>query len=319
MVMNDGKDLVTRLEIEPIRKAFPKEAAHFTTWLESHIEALAERVGMQLTVVQREKSVGDFNVDLLCEDDNGRPVIIENQLERTDHDHLGKVLTYLVNLDASTAIWVTTDPRPEHHRVIDWLNESTAADISFYLVKVEAIRIGNSPFAPLFTVLSAPDKQVREFGDKKKEWAERHFARFEFWKGLLEKSKAKTKLFSNLSPSRYDRVGTGAGKSGCWFNFVVKKDTATIELYIDHDQDTGQKNKAIFDALHVEKETIEREFGSSLNWERLDTKRGSRINKLFPSGGWATPDKWEDLQMKMIDAMIRFDKTLRSRITKISV
>jgi len=195
--------MISRLEIVPIRNVFQKEAQHFTTWLESHIEALSERLGLQLTVVQREKQVGDFNVDLLCEDSNGRPVIIENQLERTDHDHLGKLLTYLVNLDASTAIWITTEPRLEHQKVIDWLNESTAADISFYLVKAEATRIGDSPFAPLFTVLSEPDKQTKEIGEKKKEWAERHVKRFEFWTGLIDRSKDKTKLFSNISPGRY--------------------------------------------------------------------------------------------------------------------
>jgi len=115
--MNKDHDDIGRVEILPIRKAFPKEAHNFTKWLENHIESLADRLDMTLTVIQREKAVGDFNVDLLCEDGAQRPVIIENQLERTDHDHLGKLLTYLVNLGASTAIWVTSDPRPEHERV----------------------------------------------------------------------------------------------------------------------------------------------------------------------------------------------------------
>lgn len=98
---------IGQIEIPPIRKAFPHEAAHFTTWLESNIERLAQRIGMQLTVVQREQKVGAFNVDLLCEDQDGNPVVIENQLKPTDHDHLGKLLTYLVNLDAAAAIWLT--------------------------------------------------------------------------------------------------------------------------------------------------------------------------------------------------------------------
>lgn len=317
--MNDKREIVSRLEIESIRKAFQKEDRHFTTWLEEHIEALAERLGLQLTVDQREKEVGDFNVDLLCEDADGRPVIIENQLERTDHDHLGKVLTYLVNLDASTAIWLTTEPRTEHQKVIDWLNESTAADMKFYLVKVEATRIGDSPYAPLFTVLSRPDKQTKEVGEKKKEWADRHFNREEFWKGLLEKSKEKTKLFSNISPSRYHWIGTGSGKSGATFNYVILMDWASVELYIDHDRDTGKKNKMIFDALHTQKEAIEKEIGSSLEWERLDDKRASRIRKRFENGGLASPDSWSALQDAMIDAMIRFDKALRPRIAKIDI
>lgn len=317
--MAEKKDIVSRLEIVPIRKAFQKEAIHFTTWLEGHIEALAERLGLQLTVVQREKEVGDFNVDLLCEDGDGRPVIVENQLERTDHDHLGKVLTYLVNLDASTAIWLTTEPRTEHQKVIDWLNESTAADIKFYLVKVEATRIGDSPYAPLFTVLSMPDKQTKEVGEKKKEWADRHYNRLEFWKGLLERSKDKTKLFSNISPGRYHWIGTGSGKSGVTFNYVILMDWSSVELYIDHDKDTGQKNKAIFDALYAQKDVIEKEFGSSLEWERLEDKRASRIRRRFESGGLASPESWPALQDAMIDAMVRLDKALRPRVAKIEI
>ena len=265
------------------------------------------------------RRVGDFNVDLLCEDANGRPVIIENQLEQTDHNHLGKLLTYLVNLDASTAIWVTAEPRPEHQKVIDWLNESTAADISFYLVKVEAARIGESPLAPVFTVLAGPDKQTKEVGEKKKEWAERHFKRMEFWKGLLEKCKEKTKLFSNISPSRYHWIATGAGKSGLSFSFVILNDWAQVELYIDYDHGTGEKNKVIFDALYAHKEAIEKEFGGPLHWERLDDKRASRVRKRFTDGGLTSPDTWPVLQEKMIDSMIRLDKTLRLRLAKIEV
>jgi hypothetical protein len=156
---------ISKLEIVPVRDAFRHEAHNFTLWLESNVDALAERIGMELTVLEREKSVGSFNVDLFCEDRNGTYVIIENQLERTDHDHLGKLLTYMVNLEAKTAIWVTPEVRSEHQRVIDWLNKSTSADFSFYLVRVEAVRIAGSPYAPLFTVLAAPDEQTPEIAD----------------------------------------------------------------------------------------------------------------------------------------------------------
>lgn len=185
---------VGRLRTRPVRQVFTDEARHFTPWLEANIDALGERLGMQLTIVQREKTVGAFNVDLWCSDGAGRQVIIENQLEQTDHSHLGQLLTYLVNLDAKAAIWVATDPRPEHTRVINWLNESTATDISFYLVKVEAVQIeGVETYAPLFTVLAAPNRQAKETGEAKKDWAERHYHREAFWKSLLEKSRGKTR------------------------------------------------------------------------------------------------------------------------------
>ena len=237
--MDEERDLIGRLEFEPVRAVFrdasvlPAADRHFTTWLEQHLEVLGERLGIELTLVQREKAVGEFNVDLLCEDGNGQAVIIENQLERTDHDHLGKLLTYLVNLDAHTAIWVTGEPRVEHQKVIDWLNENTAANLAFFLVKVETVRIANSPAAPLFTVLAGPDEQVKELGDNKKEWAERHVKRMEFWKGLLDRSKEKTRLFANISPGRHQWIGTSAGKSGLAFNYIIWMDGGAVELYID--------------------------------------------------------------------------------------
>jgi hypothetical protein len=317
--MSHDNEPIGRLEFGSVRDVFRDEARHFTTWLEQHLDVLGERLGIELNAVQREKAVGDFNVDLLCEDSSGHAVIIENQLEKTDHDHLGKLLTYLVNLDAHTAIWVTGDPRAEHQKVVEWLNENTAADVSFFLVKVETVRIGDSPAAPLFTILAGPNEQAKELGENKKEWAERHVKRLEFWTGLLEKSKEKTKLFANIGPGRNSWLGTGAGKSGVSFTYVVVMDCASVELYIDHDHETGAKNKAIFDALRNQKTAIESEFGSPLEWERLDDKRASRIRKRFANGGLARPETWPTLQDEMIDAMIRLNDALRGRLAKVEV
>ncbi len=310
---------IAKLDVRPLREAFPHEALHFTRWLEAHIDALSERIGLTLRVVQSEQAVGDFSVDLVCEDGNGQQVIVENQLERTDHRHLGQVLTYLVNLDAKTAIWVTADARPEHEKVINWLNESTPADISFYLVRVEAIRIGNSPFAPLFTVMARPDQQSKEIGEKKKEWADRNHRCLAFWESLIDRSKGRTKLFTNLSPGKETWLGTGAGKSGVAFNYNIWTNAGGVELYIDYAHDAGQKNKTIFDALYAQRDAIEREFEGPLEWSRLDEKRASRIGKHIPGGGLTQPDTWPTLQDQMIDAMIRLDRALRPRLAKIEV
>ena len=313
------RNQVGRLEFEPLRDLFKDEARNFTTWLEEHIEVLGERLGLELTLVEREKAVGDFNVDLLCADKSGRKVIVENQLEKTDHDHLGKLLTYLVNLDAAAAIWVTSEPRAEHQKVVEWLNETTGADRSFYLVKVEAVRVGDSELAPLFTVMSSPDSQTKEFGEERKEWADRDVKRAEFWKRLLDRSKGKTPLFSNTTPGRSYYISTGAGKSGVVVNYVIPNDYGVVELYIDHDRDTGAKNKKIFDALFAQKTAIEEEFGEPLDWERLDEKRACRIAKRFTNGGLAKPETWDRLQDQMIDAMVRLNEAMRGRLAKIEV
>ena len=309
---------IGQIRIEAIRTAFPKEAKHLTTWLEQHIDVLCERLGVVLTVVQREAKVGSFNVDLLCEDENGHPAVVENQLEPTDHDHLGKLLTYLVNMQASTAVWVTSEARPEHEKVIDWLNESTPADTSFYLVKAEAVRIDQSAPAPLFTVLAAPSEQIKKQGDEKKDWAERHYKRVEFWKRLLEKSKGKTTLFANISPSNNHWISTGVGKSGISLNYLILKDQGGLELYIDCDPDAqGAKNKAIFDALYAQRVAIEGEYGRSLEWQRLDNKRASKIRSTIPGGGLTSPEQWDQLQDRMISDMLRFDKAVVARLKEV--
>lgn len=308
---------VSRIQKVPIRQAFGHEAHAFTVWLETNIEALSEQLELRLTVLAREKRVGSFSLDLYCEDSDGNPVIIENQLEPTDHDHLGKLLTYMRNLDAKTAIWVATDIRQEHERVIDWLNVVTPADTAFYLVKVEAIRIGDSPYAPLFTVLVRPDEQTREIGEQKKELAERHILREAFWKSLLERSKELTTLGANRSPSRDHWFSIATGRSGINYNYLILRNGAGIDLYIDvEDYD---RNKAIFDSLLAEKEAIEAEFGEALDWRRLDDKRASRIVKSYTGkGSLHEQEQWRELQNLMIDAMIRFDKTLRNRIRKVN-
>jgi len=186
---------IGKLEKVPLRAIWKNEAKDFTSWLEDNIEILNDSLNLSLSVLEREKNAGVFRVDLLAEDAESNKVIIECQLEKTDHDHLGKVLTYLTNLDAKTAIWICKNPRPEHTNAITWLNEITPADVSFYLVKVEGVRIGESSPAPFFSTICSPSEEAKEVGENKKKFAERHIKRKEFWTQLLEKSKERTKLF----------------------------------------------------------------------------------------------------------------------------
>lgn len=147
------------LEFIPVRDAFPHEAHHFTVWLSENIEVLSEAIGLPLVVEGREVAVGKFSADLVCRDAQNNRVVIENQLERTDHDHLGKMMTYMVHLKANTAVWITPEPRLEHQSVIEHFNRERRAGMAFYLVKVNAVRIDNSRPAPMFTVISHPSEQ----------------------------------------------------------------------------------------------------------------------------------------------------------------
>ena len=111
-------------------------------------------------------------------------VIIENQLEKSNHDHLGKLITYLTGMSAKAAIWIVSDPRPEHVAAVAWLDESSSA--AFYMVKVEAVRIGESPAAPLFTLIVGPSEETKDVGQTKKEIAERYGIRKRWWTTLVD-------------------------------------------------------------------------------------------------------------------------------------
>lgn len=309
---------IGKLENVSLREIWKSEE-DFTYWLEENIEILNGSLNLSLSVIEREKSAGTFAVDLLAEDSEGNRVIIECQLEKTDHDHLGKVLTYLTSLEAKTAIWICSDPRPEHIKTMTWLNEVTPIDVSFYLVKVEGIRIGESPPAPLFSGVCAPSEEAKEIGKKKEEFAERHNKRLEFWTQLLAKSKERTKLHANISPGKENWIGTGAGKSGLSYNYVVTMSWGAVELYIDRGKDTEEINKQIFDALRAKKDEIESEFGESLNWDSREGVRMCRIRWTCSDTGLKDEEKWDYLQNKMIDAMIRLEKALKDHIGRLTI
>jgi len=306
---------IGKLERIPLKEVWKHEALEFTKWLEENIDVLNEVLDINLSSAEREQSAGSFSVDLVAEDEAGDLVVIENQIGKSDHDHLGKLITYLTALEAKTAIWIVTDPRPEHVRAVSWLNESSAA--SFYLLKVEAVQIGDSPPAPLITRIVGPSEESREVGAKKKQLAERDVLRYRFWEQLLEEARRRTKLHASISPTPYSWVGTSAGKRGLGFNYGVRQHEASVELYIDRGKDSEEENKAIFDQLMNHKESIEAVFGGPLEWQRLEGKRACRIKKTISLGGYRDEDnKWPEVHEAMIDAMIRLEKALKPYIQK---
>ena len=303
---------IQKLSRIPLREAFKHEASDFTKWLQENLDVLNDVIDLNLSNAEREKSAGDFSVDLVAEDEAGNRVIIENQLERSNHDHLGKLITYLVAVEAHTAVWIVSDPRPEHVSAITWLNESSSA--SFFLLKLEAITIGDSSPAPLLTLIVGPSEEGKAIGNAKKEFSEIYDIRKAFWTQLLETARTKTRLHATISPSKYAWIGTGAGKSGMSFNYVVWEHETSVELYIDRGKDSEAENKAIFDKLLSSKTQIEKTFGTALEWERLDTRRASRIRKTLNEGGWKDQDRWQSISENAVDSMIRLEAALRPHI-----
>ena len=310
---------IGKLEKVPLREVWINEARDFTTWLEENIDVLSTAMGLTLSSVEREKSAGVFSVDLVAEDDRLGRAIIECQLEKTDHDHLGKLLTYLTNLEAKIAIWICSEPRQEHINTLNWLNEVMPDDVFLYLIKLEGIRIEGSPPAPLFTVICGPSDELRQFGEEKKALAEGHRKRLAFWEGLLAKSRLKTKLHSNVSPGKDNWINTGAGKSGLTYTYLIKMNAGAVDLIIDKGKGMEDNNLKVFDNLYARKEEIETVFGAPLLWQRLEDRRVCRVRYNIEEMGLKDEEKWDELQENMIDRMIKLEQAFKKHIREIEV
>ncbi len=223
----------------------------------------------------------------------------------------------MVALGAKTAIWIVSEPRSEHVSTISWLNESSSG--SFYILKVEAIRIGDSPPAPLLTLVVGPTEESREVGWVKKEWAERETVRYQFWSELLERSRQKTSLHTTISPGKGGWIGKGAGRSGLGFNYVIREHDANAELYIDRGKDRGEENRTILRALEENRTDIEERFGGPLTWESVDERRACRVVAPPTSGGYRDEDKWPVIHEELIASMISLESALSPHISQLRV
>jgi len=305
--------MVGRLERVPLREVWQHEALDFTRWLRDDIDVLGETLGITLSDAECEGPAGDFNVDIIAQDEDGNPVIIENQLEKSDHDHLGKLITYLTAIEAHTALWIVADPRPEHVRAITWLNEFSP--VAFYLVKVEAVRIGESEPAPLLTLIVGPSEEARQAGEAKKGMAERYGIRKAFWTGLLERAGQRTSLHSTISPQPSGWIWAGAGVRGLSLNYGIKQHAASVGLYIDRGKGEDEQTESIFRQLEAHQSEVEATYGGPVNWDPLEGKRACWVGVQFSRGGYRDDEEtWPEIQDEMIEAMIKLEKALRPYI-----
>ena len=242
-------------------------------------------------------------------------LIIENQLEKSNHDHLGKLITYLSAREASGAIWIVSEPRQEHINAIAWLNESTNA--YFYLVKVEAVRIGSSNPAPLLTLIAGPSNEAKVAGKAKQELVERHHIRKKWWTQLLSNSKAKS--HHHISPNTRQYICASSGYRGLDFNYLVNQNSCGSELYIDRGKDSQDENKMIFDKLKTLENTINEKVNYPIKWQRLDNKRASRIRIDLDGGYKSSEEDWAAFHEIMIDAMNQLEAAIKPELKKIKI
>ena len=298
---------IGKLQRVHLREVWRHEAYDFTQWLQENIDILNESLDLELVSAEREQAAGSFSIDIVAESSDGDTYVIENQLEKSNHDHLGKVITYLTSMKARGAIWIVSEPRQEHVNAMAWLNEASSAD--FYLVKVEAVRIGDSPAAPLLTLIVGPSAEAKEAGRAKQELAERYDIRKQWWSQLVQLPGAK--LHAHITPGQYSWIGASSGVRGLNLNYVVTKTDCGVELYIDRGKDCEEENEAIFDQLLQSKEQVEGAITCPLSWQRLDGRRACRLRIDLP-GGYRSPEsEWPEIQQRMTDAMTQLEAALK--------
>ncbi|MCH8969992.1 MAG: DUF4268 domain-containing protein [Planctomycetes bacterium] len=302
------------LELDTINKVDPHsvwnhEAHDFTPWLAANLHRLGEAIGLELELVEREADVGGFSLDLLAKDlGRNANVVIENQLATTDHDHLGKLITYASGYDADVVIWVSTEIREEHRQALDWLNQRTGSNTNFFAVVVEVIRIGESKPALQFRVVVSPN----EWQKSEKTISEKSELYRQYFQGLLDELR-ETHSFTSArkgQPQNWYSFSSG-NKQFVYGHSFAAGNRVRAEVYIDSGD--VDENNDLFDRLHADRELIESEFGDPLEWERLDSKRASRI-AIYRSGSIeGSSEDLQEIHDWAIQNLLQFKKVFGNR------
>lgn len=310
-------------KLEP-REAWSNEAVDFTPWLarEENFQVLADTLHLvDAEVEATEHTIGSFSADIVARDRDGT-ILIENQLEQTDHTHLGQILTYLAGLKgALKVVWIATKVREEHRAAIDWLNAHTPEGFSFFAVELELYRIGDSPAAPYFHVAARPNEWSRHVSARARQISEtalteREQRYVEYWTAVGRFLNEHDPDFSNPSPPKGHWWSLGIGKSFFALTLlsVMRDHWIGVELYCSNDED-----KFIFDHFHEMKEEIESEFGEPLEWERLDGRKGSRIAIRLRNADPGDNNRWPDYFAWYRDKMQRFRRCFAGKLKDLDV
>ena len=309
--------MLGKLEKVDLRQIWQTEGQDFTPWLarEENLEMLGEVIGMELELEAQEKDVGPFRADILCkniEDDS--LVLIENQIEKTDHRHLGQLLTYAAGLQSVTILWVAAKFTEEHRAALDWLNERTDKEIRFFGLEIELWKIGNSPAAPKFNVISKPNNWSKTVSDAAKEienqtTSETKKLQYRYWVALVDYLEEVRSKLRPQTPSPKHWLTFTIGRSGFHLNALLntRENKIGIELVIT------DEGKAFYQLLLKDKEAIEKEMGCALEWRENLEKTQSKI-ALFKNGNIADEKDRSSQQEWIKNTLEKFDSVFRQRI-----
>lgn len=296
-----------KLEKIELREVWRHEALDFTRWLarKENIALLSKEIGIDIEVIETEMSVGRYNVDIYARDtESNKKIVIENQLENTNHDHLGKMLVYAAGLDADIAIWIVKDVNEEHKQAVEWLNDNSFEKINIFLVKVELWQIDNSPIAPKFQVICEPNNWAKVLKQQSKEnVSDLELKQMEYWQGFVDYAKSKDKTYISQRPSIYNWYVIRIGSSDYKIKLVhsVNSDMIRCQLEIFNDE--------IYKKLEQYRTEIDNKI-NGLEWEYLEDRKVNRISRNNSSKDNASSYVW------LLDMVDRFKEVFLDYLNK---
>lgn len=307
-----------RLKKVDLRDVWFKEAGDFTPWLalEENLSLIGETIGLDLELEAQEKNVGPFRADLLCKDTaTDSWVLIENQLERTDHTHLGQLLTYAAGLNAVTIVWVAARFAEDHRAVLDWLNEATGSNINFFGLEIELWRIGESEAAPKFNVVSKPNDWTKSIAGggpgSPSALTETKQLQREYWAALREYMVENGSSVKPTKPLPQHWMNFAIGHSKFYLHSYANTKDGRIAIGLSM---TGPDAKPHFHLLLQERLEIEKAFGEPLEWLELPERKESRIMLHDLQADPTNRDGWPAQHAWLHEKLERFDSVFRTRV-----
>lgn len=298
-------------EVKDLRTVWPHEALDFTPWLaeDENIALLSDAIGIDITLEETESCVGDFSVDIFAwETGTDRKIIIENQLEDTNHDHLGKLITYASGKSAEVIIWVVKRAREEHRAAIEWLNNHTDDKIGFFLCEIKLYRIGNSDPAIKFEVIEKPNDWTKVI-KKNETISETKQKRYDYWVAFQEYAFQNAQFarnFNQRKPSMSHWMRYAVGSSACHITVcqIQMRNELVVELHIKDD-------KELFNSLLQHKDSIENEAGLNFDWRELPDRKASRII-IEKAVDLTDKNQWNEQFDWLIEVMIKMKTTFKN-------
>ena len=305
--------LIKQKQISP-RKMWPNEALNFTPWLAENIAELGEKLGMELEVVGQEVSVGPYSADVLAKDiDIDAYVVIENQLEKTNHDHLGKSITYASALNAKTIVWIATDFTEEHKKALDWLNDNTNEDLAFWGIQLELWQISEDTASMRLNIVSRPSTNVKTIKSKTNNESESRNLQLEFWTKFRDKLQSTKKIPSLQTPQAHYWYDVRIGRSFIKLSNVcnTQKNFVGVRLYI-----RSNVVDMYYPVLEAKKEEINKALGCEPIWDANPEARDKTIAITY-STDLTDTDRMEEALDWLVKQTIVFHSVFSKEVKEI--